>query len=84
MEGTMKKLLALFLLSTSLVYAEEQGDPRWLAQTHYDRAVIHIQKDEVTQGCEELKLTRHYFKQTDDKIAYEYTVLLIDKFCSKD
>jgi hypothetical protein len=52
-----------------------------LAQGEFGQAVAEFQKDNFVRACEHLKLSKSYIKQTDEKIATEYIVVLYDKMC---
>lgn len=84
----MKKLLALLTLVASPAWAvcstistDDNTRVRNLAQSEYDHAVEEFQKENVVRGCEHLKLSKSYIKQSDDKIATEYIIILYDKIC---
>ena len=52
-----------------------------LAQDQFDQSVKEFQNDNPIRACEHLKLSRSYIKQTDEKIATEYIVVLYNKMC---
>jgi len=84
----VKYLLAILLFIPLSVWAVcstvNVGDDarvRNLAQSEYDQAVEEFQKENIVRGCEHLKLSKSYIKQSEDKIATEYIIILYDKIC---
>ena len=81
----MKKLLVVLALVSTPVWAicPVDGDVRLrnLAEKEFTQAVEEFQNANPVRACEHLKLSRSYIKQTDNKIAEEYLVILYDKMC---
>lgn len=77
----------LLFISTSVgavcstVAVADDQRVRDLAQKEYDQAVEEFQKENTVRGCEHLKLSKSYIKQSEDKIATEYIIILYDKIC---
>ena len=86
----MKKILAILLLIASPAWAvcstvSTDGNTRLknLAQSEFDQSVKEFQNDNPVRACDHLKLSRSYIKQTDEKIATEYIVVLYNKMCEE-
>jgi protein associated with RNAse G/E len=84
----VKYILAILLSITSPAWAicntvSTDGNTRLknLAQDEFDQSVKEFQNDNPIRACEHLKLSRSYIKQTDEKIATEYIVVLYNKMC---
>ena len=73
----------LFVASSAWAICPVDGDTRLknLAEKEFSQAVEEFQNNNTLRACEHLKLSRSYIKQTDNKIAEEYLVILYDKMC---
>ena len=84
----VKYILAILLFITSSAWAvcstiSTDGNTRLknLAQNEFDQAVVGLQNNNPVRACEHLKISKSYIKQTDEKIATEYIIILYDKMC---
>jgi hypothetical protein len=83
----MKKLLALLLVTSpawaicSTVSTDGNTRLKNLAQDEFSQYIKEFQNENPIRACEHLKLSRSYIKQTDEKIASEYIVVLYNKMC---
>ena len=52
-----------------------------LAQEQFEQSTVEFKKGNAVRGCQLLKVSRSFIKQTDEKIITEYIVIQYDKLC---
>jgi hypothetical protein len=84
----MKKILTILLLIASPAWAicntvstDDNTRLKNLAQDQFEQSAVEFKKGNTVRGCELLKISRSFIKQTDEKIITEYIVVQYDKLC---
>jgi hypothetical protein len=84
----VKYVLAISLLIASsagavcnTVSTDDNTRLRTLAQDQFEQSAVEFKKGNTVRGCELLKISRSFIKQTDDKIITEHIVVQYDKLC---
>jgi hypothetical protein len=52
-----------------------------LAQDQFEQSAAEFKKGNAIRGCELLKISKSFIKQTDDKIIIEHIIVQYDKLC---
>lgn len=52
-----------------------------LAQDQFEQSTVEFKSGNTVRGCELLKVSRAFIKQTDEKIITEYIIVQYDKLC---
>jgi hypothetical protein len=86
----VKYVLAILLLIASPVWAicntvstDDNTRLKNLAQEQFEQSAAEFKKGNTVRGCELLKISRSFIKQTDEKIITEYIVVQYDKLCER-
>ena len=84
----MKNILTILLLIASPAWAicntvstDDNTRLKNLAQDQFEQSAVEFKKGNTVRGCELLKISRSFIKQTDEKIITEYIVVQYDKLC---
>ena len=84
----VKYILTILLLFASPAWAvcntvstDDNTRLKNLAQDEYEQSAAEFKKGNTVRGCELLKISRSFIKQTDEKIITEYIVVRYDKLC---
>jgi hypothetical protein len=84
----VKYVLAISLLIISPAWAvcntvstDDNTRLKNLAQDQFEQSAAEFKKGNTVRGCELLKISRSFIKQTDEKIATEYIIIQYDKLC---
>ena len=84
----VKYVLAVLLSITSPAWAvcntvstDDNTRLKNLAQDQFEQSTVEFKKGNTVRGCELLKISRSFIKQTDEKIITEYIVVQYDKLC---
>lgn len=84
----MKKILTILLLIASPAWAicntvstDDNTRLKNLAQDQFEQSAVEFKKGNTVRGCELLKISRSFIKQTDEKIITEYIIVQYDKLC---
>ena len=89
MDRTMKNLIVLLLVSSpawaicNTISTDGHARLKNLSQSEFNQAVEEFENNNTIRGCEHLKLSKSYIKQTDEKIAKEHIIILYDKKCGE-
>ena len=54
---------------------------RNLAQDEYEQAIVEFKKGNTVRGCELLKISKAFIKQTNEKIITEHIIVRYDNLC---
>jgi hypothetical protein len=84
----VKYILAVLLLITipaeavcNTVSTDDNTRLKNLAQEQFEQSTVEFKKGNAVRGCQLLKVSRSFIKQTDEKIITEYIVVQYDKLC---
>ena len=84
----VKYILAILLLITfpawavcNTVSTDDNTRLKNLAQDQFEQSAAEFKKGNTVRGCELLKISRSFIKQTDEKIITEYIIVQYDKLC---
>ena len=86
----VKYILAVLLSITSPAWAicntvstDDNTRLKNLAQEQFEQSAAEFKKGNTVRGCELLKISRSFIKQTNEKIATEYIIIQYDKLCER-
>jgi len=83
----VKYVLAILLVASpawavcNTVSTDDNTRLKNLAQDQFEQSAAEFKKGNTVRGCELLKISRSFIKQTDEKIITEYIIVQYDKLC---